>query len=44
MTCEEAGDIPTVSEWGLAIMALALLAAGTWVVRKRIPKPQPSEA
>lgn len=41
VTCEEAGCnyIPTVSEWGLAIMALALLAAGTWVVRKRIPKP-----
>lgn len=35
-TCVEAAcdNIPTVSEWGLAIMALSLLAAGTWVVRR----------
>ena len=45
-TCEEAAcnNIPTVSEWGLAIMALSLLAAGTWVVRKRVPQPQPPAA
>jgi len=45
-TCEQAAcnNIPTVSEWGLAIMSLSLLAAGTWVVRKRIPQPKPPAA
>lgn len=42
VTCADVGcvAIPTVSEWGLAIMSLSLLAAGTWVVKKRI---QPAE-
>lgn len=31
-------SIPTVSEWGLAIMSLSLLAAGTWVLRKPVPR------
>jgi len=45
-TCAEAAcnNIPTVSEWGLAIMSLSLLAAGAWVVRKRIPQPKPPAA
>ena len=35
--CEEGtcNIVPTVSEWGLAIMSLSLLAAGTWAVRKK---------
>lgn len=41
---ESAADIPTVSEWGLAIMSLSLLAAGAWVVKKRIPQPKPPAA
>jgi len=46
ITCEEAAcnNIPTVSEWGLAIMALSLLAAGTWVVRQRAPCSKPPVA
>jgi hypothetical protein len=45
-TCEEAicADIPTVSEWGLFAMSLGLLAAGAWVVKKRIPQAKPPTA
>ena len=28
-------DIPTVSEWGLVVMGLLVLAAGGWVLRRR---------
>jgi len=33
-----ADPIPTVSEWGLFIMSLGLLAAGAWVAKKRTPQ------
>ena len=31
------GQIPTVSEWGMAVMGLLMLIAGTIVIR-RIPR------
>ncbi len=45
-TCEEAAcnNIPTVSEWGLLAMSLGMLAAGAWVVRKRMPQAKPPVA
>ncbi len=36
-TCIAADGIPTVSEWGLAIMTLLFLSAGTIVYRRRRP-------
>ncbi len=44
-TCEveACNNIPTVSEWGMFAMSLGLLAAGAWIVKKRVPQPeQPS--
>ena len=35
-------NIPTVSEWGLIAMSLGVLAAGTWVVRKRQTELDPN--
>ena len=32
-------EVPTVSEWGLAAMALLILTAGTIVNSKRVPRP-----
>ncbi len=45
-TCEAeaCNNIPTVSEWGLFAMSLALLAAGAWVVKKRVPQADPPSA
>jgi hypothetical protein len=45
-TCEveACNNIPTVSEWGLFAMSLGLLAAGAWVVKKRIPQAEPPVA
>ena len=38
-TCTIVPPVPTVSEWGLAIMSLSLLAAGTWAIRiKKVPQ------
>ena len=41
-TCEveACNNIPTVSEWGLFAMSLGLLAAGAWIVKKRVPQPE----
>lgn len=37
--------IPTVSEWGMVSMTLAMLAAGTWAfTRKKQIRPKPSNA
>lgn len=46
VTCADVGcnAIPTVSEWGLFVMSLGMLAAGSWVLKKRRPALQPSQA
>ncbi len=33
-------NIPTASELGLFAMSLGMLAAGAWVVKKRVPQPR----
>jgi len=34
-------NVPAASEWGLVSMGLSLLAAGTWVFRRKLPQPRP---
>ena len=38
--CEDINTIPTVSQWGLFVMALGLLAAGTLLTRAPWPHRQ----